>query len=448
MKATAERIEKNTVLLEIEVETERFSKALDQAFQKLVKKVNVPGFRRGKAPRMIFERHVGTQALVDEAVEMVIPEAYFMAVGDTGIEPVAQPELELVQVEEGKPVVFKAKVTVKPEVTLGQYTGLEAPKPDTTIKDDDVGNELERLQRAHARLISLEEGEVENGDLLTIDFLGKIDGIPFEGGEGNDYSLEIGSHVFISGMEEGMIGMKRDETRDIEVTFPEDYRKEDLAGKDAVFTVTVKEIKRKELAPIDDDFAKDVSEFETLEELKASIKNKLEQASKTRSDAVFKQTLIGKAVEDSQMEIPDEMLESRIDEMAQDIERNLWTQGVSMQDYLSYTGSTVEEMRKQFRPEAEKSVKRTLVLEAIAKAEKLEPSEEEIEAEIEKIGREIGQSTETVRKTVEERGRGKLVEQIRINKAIDFIVSQGKIAEPVEEKVEEKEEQESKPEQE
>jgi len=444
MKATAERIEKNTVLLEIEVETERFSKALDQAYQKLVKKVNVPGFRRGKTPRFILERHVGTQTLVDEAVEIVIPEAYFMAVGDTGIEPVAQPQLELVQVEEGKPVVFKATVTVKPEVTLGQYKGLEAPKPDTTIKDDDVDNELERLRQMHARLISIEEGEVENGDLLTIDFLGKIDGIPFEGGEGQDYNLEIGSRTFIAGMEEGMVGMKRDETKDIEATFPEDYRKEDLAGKDAVFTITVKEIKRKELAPLDDDFAKDVSEFETLEELKASIRNKLEQASQTRSDAVFRQTLITKAVENSQMEIPDEMLEGRIDEMAEDIERNLMTQGVSMQDYLSYTGLTVEEMRKQFRPESEKSLKRTLVLEAIAKAENLEPGEDEIDAEIEKIGREIGQSTEMIRKAVEERGRGKLVEQIRINKAIEFVVSQGKIVEPAEEK----EEQESKPEQE
>ncbi|HAU32229.1 MAG TPA: trigger factor [Desulfotomaculum sp.] len=444
MKATAERIEKNTVLLEIEVETERFSKALDQAYQKLVKKVNVPGFRRGKTPRFIFERHVGTQTLVDEAVEIVIPEAYFMAVGDTGIEPVAQPQLELVQVEEGKPVVFKAKVTVKPEVTLGQYTGLEAPKPDISIGDEDVDKELNRLQQMHARLITIEEGEVENGDLLTIDFLGKIEGIPFEGGEGKDYNLEIGSHAFIAGMEEGMIGMKQDETKDIEVTFPADYRKEDLAGKDAVFTVTVKEIKRKELAPIDDDFAKDVSEFENLDELKANIRNKLEQASKTRSDAIFKQTLISKAVENSQMEIPDEMLQGRIDEMAEDIERNLWTQGVSIQDYLSYTGSTVEEMRKQFSPEAEKSLKRTLVLEAIAKAEKLEPSEDEIEAEIEKIGREIGQSTEMIRKTVEEKGRGKLVEQIRINKAIDFIISQAKIVEPAEEK----EEQESKPEQE
>ncbi len=444
MKATAERIENNTVLLEIEVETERFSQALDQAYQKMVKKVNVPGFRRGKTPRFIFERHVGTQALVDEAVETVIPEAYFMAVGDTGIEPVAQPQLELVQVEEGKPVVFKARVTVKPEVALGQYTGLEAFKPDTSIKDDDIDNELNRLQQMHARLVSIEEGEVENKDLLTIDFLGKIDGIPFEGGEGKDYNLEIGSHVFIAGMEDGMVGMKREETKDIEVTFPEDYRKEDLAGKKAVFTVTVKEIKRKELAPIDDDFAKDVSEFETLEELKANIRNKLEQASKTRSDAVFKQTLINKAVDNSQMEIPDEMLEGRIDEMAEDIERNLWTQGVSMQDYLSYTGSTVEEMRKQFKPEAEKSVKRTLVLEAIAKAEKLEPSEDEIEAEIENIGREIGQSTEMIKKTVEERGRGKLAEQIRINKAIDFIISQAKIAEPAEEK----EEQENKVEEE
>ncbi|HAG10897.1 MAG TPA: trigger factor [Desulfotomaculum sp.] len=327
---------------------------------------------------------------------------------------------------------------------MGQYIGLEAPKPETGINDDDIDSELTRLQQMHARLVLVEEGEVENGDLLTIDFLGKIDGIPFEGGEGKDYNLEIGSHVFIAGMEEGMIGMKREETKDIEAAFPEDYRKEDLAGKDAVFTITVKEIKRKELAPIDDDFAKDVSEFETLEELKVNIRNKLEQASKTRSDTVFKQTLISKAVDNSQMEIPEEMLEGRIDEIAEDIERNLWTQGVSMQDYLSYTGSTVEEIRKQFKPEAEKSVKRTLALEAIAKAEKLEPSEDEIDAEIEKIGREIGQSTEMIKKTVEERGRGKLVEQIRINKAIDFITSQAKIAEPAEEEVE----QESKPEQE
>ncbi|MEW6425203.1 MAG: trigger factor, partial [Bacillota bacterium] len=318
MKANAERIEKNTVLLEVEVDAERFSRALDQAYRKLVKKVNVPGFRRGKAPRFILERHIGKQVLVDEAVELIIPEAYFKAVDDTGIEPVTQPELELVQVEEGKPVVFKAKVVVKPEVELGQYTELAVARPVVKITEEDVIKELERLQNRHAKLVTLEEGEVARGDLVTIAYQGRVDGEPFEGGQDTDCTFEVGSRVFFPGVEDELIGTSLGETKEVVTKFPADYPREDLAGKEATFTVTVKGIQRKELSPLDDEFAKDISEFDTLEELKADLANKLRKVAEEKAQAEVRNSVVEKAVENAQVEIPKEMVDNRVEEMVKE----------------------------------------------------------------------------------------------------------------------------------
>jgi trigger factor len=428
MKASAERIEKNTVLLEIEVENERFFKAMDQAYRKLVKKFNVPGFRPGKAPRFILERHIGKQVLIDEAMETVIPEAYFKAVNDTGIEPVAQPELELVQVEEGKPVVFKAKVVVKPEVELGSYTELEASLPEISIADSDVQKELERLQQRHARLVTLEEGQVKKGDLITIDFEGRIDGEPFEGGEETDCNLEVGNNVFFPGVEDKLVDMAFGETGEIKTTFPEDYSRKDLAGKNAVFAITVKAIKRKELAVVDDEFAKDISEFDNLEELKVEIRNKLEQIARARAENEVRRTLVNKAVENTQIDIPIEMINERVEEMMRETVQGLQAQGIPLDVYLNYMGVKPEEMKDRFRPEAEKSLKTSLVLEAIARIENLNAGEEEIQAEVEKISLEIKQDVDVVRKTLEAQGQlNTLIQQIRNNKAIQFLLDKAKI---------------------
>ncbi len=430
MKANAERIEKNTVLLEVEVDAERFSRAIDQAYRKLVKKVNVPGFRRGKAPRFILERHIGKQALVDEAVEMLIPEAYFKAVDDTGIEPVSQPELELVQVEEGKPVVFKAKVVVKPEVELGQYTGLEVTRPGVEIAEEDVLKELERLQNRHAKLVTLEQGQVEKGDLVTIDYQGRINGESFPGGEETDCTFEVGSRVFFPGVEDHLVGMSLGETKEIAVKFPEDYPRKEIAGKDATFTITVKGIKRKELSPLDDEFAKDISEFETLEELKDDLRNKLKKAAEEKVQAEVRNSLLEKVLEDAQVDIPQEMIENRVEEMVREAEQRLRLQGIPMESYLKYLGITLEQMKEQFRPEAQKSLKTSLVLEAIAKQEGLHPDEEEIRAEIEAISKQVNQDVEVVKKALEAQGQlAGIINRLQMNKALQFIVDKARIIE-------------------
>lgn len=423
MKATAEKVEKNTVMLEVEVEPEKFAQAVDQAYKKIVKKVNIPGFRKGKAPRIILERYVGKKALYDEAVEIVIPEAYLSAVEDTGIQPVSQPDLELVQVEEGKPVVFKAKVVVKPEVKLGQYSGLEIAEPDTEVTREDQQKELEKLQNRYAKLVTLEEGEVRKGDLAVIDFEGKIDGVPFEGGKGTDYSLEIGSGSFIPGFEDAIVGMTINETRDINVDFPQDYGKEELAGKPAVFTVTVKVIKRRELALLDDEFAKDVSEFDSLEELQADIANKLVTAAEERAKAQVRGEVVARAVENSEVDIPQEMIDSRMEEMIRNMEQRLSGQGISLEKYLTYTNSTMDSLMERVRPDAEQGVRQTLVLDAIAKAENLSVTEEELSGEIGRMGDEMKQDPEVIRKILEGQNQIDFIkESLLRDKTIEYLV--------------------------
>lgn len=405
MKATAERIEKNTVMLEVEVEPGQFEQAVDRAYRKLVHKVSIPGFRKGKAPRVIFERFVGKEVLLNEAVELVVPDAYQQAVQDTGVEPVAPPELEVVQLEDGKPFVFKARIVVKPEVKLGQYKGLEVSTPDVTVTDEDIDNELKKLQNRYARLLTLEEGQVQNGDLVSIDFEGKIDGEPFAGGQASDYTLEIGSRTFIEGFEEQIVGMSVGETRDINVRFPDNYGKEELAGKDAVFTVTVKLIKRKELSPLDDEFAKDVSEFDTLAELREDIAGKLQEAAREKADAQVKQQVLEKAVAQAEMDIPEEMIAAQTEETLQNMETRLLNQGLSLDNYLQYTNSNRDELKAKMREDVISNIKQSLVLEAVARAEGLEVSEEEVDAEINKMSERLRQDAAVVRKILEARGQ-------------------------------------------
>jgi trigger factor len=425
MKATAENLEKNTVVLEVEVEPEKFDRAIDQAYKKIVKKVNIPGFRKGKAPKVIIERYMGKKYLYDEAVEIIIPDAYMSAIEDTGIEPVAQPELELVQVEEGKPVIFKATVVVKPEVRLGQYKGLEIEDPRGEITGEDIEKELERLQNRHAKLITMEEGAVLGNDLVTIDFEGKMDGVPFEGGTASDYTLEIGSGSFIAGFEDQIVGMNISETRDINVTFPQDYGKEELAGKDAVFTVTVKLIKRKELAPLDDEFAKDVSEFDTLEELRADLANKLKQTAEAMAKRQMQKDATAGAVANAEVDIPAEMIDSRVEEMVSSMEQRLSSQGLTLDKYLTYTNSNMEELKERVRPDAEISVRQSLVIDAVAKAENLEVTEEDIDEEITRMSEEMKQDKDVIRKILEGQNQLSFIkESVLREKTVQYLVDQ------------------------
>ncbi|AEF93569.1 Trigger factor [Desulfotomaculum nigrificans CO-1-SRB] len=430
MKATAERIEKNTVLLEIEVEAEKMDQAMDQAYRKIVKQVNIPGFRRGKAPRFMVERYVGKETLFGEAAEIVVPEAYTEALKETETEPIAQPKIDIVQGEPGKPLIFKATVEVKPEVTLGEYKGLEVKRPSTEVTEEDVNKELERLQNRHARLITVEDGEVQNGDTAIIDFTGYVDGEAFEGGTAENYSLTIGSGTFIPGFEEQLVGVKVGEEKDVNVTFPEDYHAENLAGKPATFKVKVKELKRKELAPLDDEFAKDVSEFDTLEELKNDIRNKLKQTAEEQAKAAVENGAVDAAVANATVEIPEVMVEQKVDQMLNNVNQRLMQQGINLDQYFQYTNSSVDEMRQRMKPDAEKTVRNELVLDAIAKAEKIEASEEEINEELKKIAEYVRQDVEIVRKTLELQGEmGHIIQDIVRRKTVSFLAENAKVIE-------------------
>jgi trigger factor len=430
MKATVDRIEKNTVLLEVEVDQEQFSKALNDAYRKVVKNVNIPGFRKGKAPKRVIERYFGKEALYNEAVEAIIPDAYMKAVEEQNIFPIDQPQMELVQVEEGKPVIFKATVTVKPEVELGQYTDLELVKPVIEVAEEDLAKELEALQNRYAKLINLDEGQVQDGDTVIMDFVGKADGEEFAGGKAQDYSLQIGSGSFIAGFEEQMVGMSSGETKEINVTFPQDYHAENLAAKDAVFTVTVKTIKRKDIAPLDDEFAKDVSEFDTLEELKEDLLNKLKLNAETQVQQSLEDQAVDKVVANAEAEIPEVMINAQIDDMMSNMEHRLMAQKVSLDDYLKFTNSSREQMRAELRTDAEKAVKTSLVLEAISKALSVEATEEEVNEAFENLSKQYNQDAEILRKIMKSQGRYEVfVEGIQREKTVKLIIEKSNIVE-------------------
>lgn len=428
MKANAERIEKNTVQLDIEVDAEQVSQALDKAYRKMVKQVNIPGFRKGKTPRPIFERFVGKEAIYEEAMESLVPEAYFQAVEETGIEPIDQPKMEIVQAEDGKPVVLKATVEVKPEVVLGQYKGLQVPKKVTEVQERDVDAELERLRNRHAKLLTIEEGPVQDGDQIELDFLGKVDGEPFEGGESKNYPLTIGSGSFIPGFEEQLVGLNIGENKEIKVTFPEGYHSEELAGKDATFEVTVNSIKRKELLPLDDEFAKDVSEFDTLEELRNDARNRLKKDAENRADYQFKQDLIELAVANAELEVPESMINSQIEESIRGMNNRLSDQGMDLDTYLEYTNSSIAELREQIRPDSEMRVRSNLVMEEIAKQEGITASEEEIKEESAKIAANYQQDPEEFYNMLKnERQLGFIIESLVMGKIVQFLADNAEI---------------------
>jgi len=428
MNVSWEKIEKSRGVLTVEVESDKFVEALDKAFKKVVNKVNVPGFRKGKVPRGIFESRFGVESLYQDAVDILLPEAYMNAVKEAGITPVDQPEIDIEQVEKGQPFKFKATVDVKPEVELGEYKGIEIEDQAVFVADEDVEAELEKMQERHAELVVLEEGEAaQDGDTAVIDFEGFKDGVAFDGGKGENHSLVLGSNSFIPGFEEQVVGMKKGEEKEINVSFPEEYHSEELAGQPAVFKVTVNDIKRKVLPELDDEFAKDVSEFDTLDELKKDIEATLLKRKEEEKKQQIENTVVEKAAESAQVEIPQGMIRTEVDNMLRDFEMRLRQQGLSLDMYGQFTGQTEDVLREQMRPDAEKRVRNFLVLEAIAKAENLTVSEEEFDEELNKMAEMYQRSVEEIRAIFSANGT---LEDLRTDlltrKSVQFLVDNSK----------------------
>ncbi|SDF19615.1 trigger factor [Sporolituus thermophilus] len=423
MKVTAERIDNHKLVLEMEVPQEEVAKAFQKAYQKLAARVNIPGFRKGKAPRNILELHVGKDVLKDEAFDLLANKAYWQALDEQKAEPVTRPEIEILTFEEGKPLRFKATVVTKPDVTLGEYKGLKVAKLVAEVTAEDVQKQLENLRIRHAKMVVVEDAVLQKGDFAIIDFEGFIDGKPFKGGDAKGYPLEVGSGSFIPGFEDQLLGAKAGEEREVNVVFPEDYFVPELAGKASTFKVKIHDIKRKELPELDDDFAKDVSEFDTLEELKADIENKLKEAAAERAEREFRSQAIKLAVDNATVDIPEVMIEQRIDDMVSDLDINLQNRGMKLDDYLKATKMDMAGLRQNYREAAAYSVKTDLVLEAIAKAEGIEVSDEDMQAEVVAMARSYGASVEDVAKIIREQGRvNALYETVKRKKAAKLIV--------------------------
>lgn len=427
MKATWEKIEKNLGVLEVEVDAERVSAALDKAFQKVVKKASVPGFRKGKVPRPIFEARYGVESLYQDAIDILLPEAYSEAIDQTDIFPVDRPEVDVEQFAKGQAFKFKAKITVKPEVKLGEYKGVEVPAVNVEVSEEELAEELERLQQRHAELVVIDEEAAQNGDTVVIDFDGSIDGVPFEGGKAERHSLELGSNAFIPGFEEQLVGLATGDFKDVTVTFPDTYHAEELAGKEAVFKVKVHEIKRKQLPELDDEFAKDVSEFDTLDEFKEDLKSQLSKRKEQEGKAARESALVDKIGESVEVEIPEAMIKGEVDNMIRDFDNRLRSQGMNMDMFLGFSGQTVDDLRAQMQGDAEKRVRNNLALEQIAKAEKIEVTQEEVNKELNDMAEAYKRSPEEIRNILAANGSlSGLNEEILIRKTIDYLLENSK----------------------
>ncbi len=421
-----ERLEGNKAKLTVEVGADVVEKALQNAYQKQRNKINVPGFRKGKVPRAMIERMYGAGIFYEDAVNAMIPEAYADAAVESGLEIVARPDIDIVQIEKGKPFIFTAEVILKPEVTLGEYKGIEVEKTVVEVTEEEVDQEVERVRNQNARMIPVEDGAIEDGDEAKIDFEGFIDGEAFEGGKGTDYPLTIGSHSFIDTFEEQLIGKKTGDEVDVNVTFPEDYNQESLQGKPALFKVTIKDVKRKELPEADDDFAQDVSEFDTMDEYKADLKKQITERKEQQAKNEKEDKILEKIVANSQMEIPDPMIDTQVQNMLQDFAQRLQAQGLNMDQYMQFTGMTADSLQEQMRPQAVKRIQTRLVLEAIAAAEKIEATDEEYEAEIEKMASMYQMEKDKLMEMIGESEKTNITSDIAVQKAVDFVVEHAK----------------------
>lgn len=425
MSAKWEKTEGNQGILTVEVDAETVDKSLDKAFKKVVKQINVPGFRKGKIPRPLFEKRFGVESLYQDALDMIVPGEYEKAIEETGIEPVDTPNIDVEQMEKGKPLIFKATVTVKPEVKLGEYKGLEVEKPDTEVTDEDVEEELKKLQERLAELVIKEDGEAEMGDTVVIDFEGFVDGEAFEGGSAENYSLELGSGNFIPGFEEQLAGVKTGDEKEIEVTFPEEYHASELAGKKATFKVKVHEIKAKHLPELDDEFAQDADdEVETLDALKEKIQKDLKESKEHAAKHAVEDAVVEKAAENAEMDIPEAMINTELNRMLQEFEQNLSAQGLNLELYYQFSGQNEEALRNQMKEDAEKRVRFNLTLEAIANAENLEVSDEEVDEELKRMSEMYGMPVDDIRRVLGSTDGIKA--DLKARKAIDFLVQNSK----------------------
>lgn len=426
MSLQVEKMEKNMAKLTIEVSAEELEKAIQEAYLKNKNKITLPGFRKGKAPRVMIEKMYGKGVFLEDAANALIPSAYSDALKDCDLEIVSQPEIDITQLEAGKPFVFTAEVAVKPEVTLGEYKGVEIKKIEVEVTDEEINGELKREQENNSRTILVEDRAVEDGDIATIDFEGFVDGTPFEGGKGTDYPLTIGSNTFIPGFEEQLIGANTGDKRDVNVTFPEEYQAKELAGKEAVFKCEVKKIEKKELPELDDEFAKDVSEFDTLEEYKADIrKNLLEKkeadAKREREDAA-----VQKAVDNATMEIPDAMIRTQVNQMVDDFSRRMQSQGLSMEQYFQFTGMTLDKLMEEMKPQALRRIQTRLVLEKVAEVENIQPSEERVDEEFSRMAEMYKMEKDKLKELVGEIELEQMKKDMAVQDAVTYIADAAK----------------------
>ena len=428
MTATWEKKEGNEGLLTVTVPAEKVNKALDKAFKKVVKQINVPGFRKGKVPRPIFEQRFGVEALYQDAVDILLPEAYGEAIEETGIKPVDQPEVNVTQIEKGKDFEFEATVTVEPEVELGDYKGLEIEKQETELTDEELQESIDHSLSHLADMVVKEDGVVENGDTVNIDFSGSVDGEAFEGGQAEKYDLEIGSGSFIPGFEEQLEGLKTGEEKDVVVTFPEEYHAEELAGKEATFKTKINEIKFKEVPELDDEIANELdSEANSVDEYKENLRKRLAEQKETNAENVEKEEAINKATENAKIDIPQAMINTELDRMIQEFGQRIQQQGLDLQTYYQISGQNEEQLRDQMKDDAEQRVKTNLTLTAIADEENIEVSDEDIDKELEKMSEQFNISVEDIKSTL---GNTDIVKNdVRIQKVIDLLRDNAKYVE-------------------
>ncbi len=426
MSLQVENLEHNMVKVTIEVDAAKLDDAIKQAFNKKKGQFNIPGFRKGKVPFQLIAKEYGVEIFYEDAANILIPDAYAEAMKDSDLEIVSRPQIDVVQLEKGKDFIFTAELAVKPEVTLGEYKGIEVPKTRVMVKKEEVEAELKKTQEQNAREITIEDRPVKDGDILTIDYSGSVDGVKFEGGTAQDQTLVIGSGAFIPGFEEQLIGKELNEETEINVTFPEEYHAPDLAGKEAVFEVKIKGIKEKELPELDDEFASEVSEFETLDEYKADVKEKIRARKKEEAKTERENKIVDAAVEASEMDIPEAMIEEQIQQMTEEFAQRLSYQGLSLEQYLQFTGTDAQKFADDMKPQALKRIQTRLVLEAIVKAENIEATEEDFKAELDKMASMYQMESEQLEKMIQGAQKEQMLSDIAVQKAVDFLVAEAK----------------------
>ena len=429
MSVAVEKLEKNMAKLTIEVSAEELEKAIQGAYQKQKNRINIPGFRKGKAPRKMIEKMYGVGVFYEDAANALIPEAYSKALDECEETIVSQPSIAVTQLESGKPFIFTAEVALKPEVTLGEYKGLEVPKADLEVTEEEIAGELRKEQEENSRVLDVDDRAVADGDKVTLDFEGFVDGEAFDGGKGTDYPLTIGSGSFIPGFEEQLVGANIGEEKEVNVTFPEDYQAAELAGKPAVFKCTVKKIEVKELPELDDEFAKDVSEFDTLEEYKNDLRVKLQDEKQKAADTEIENRVVDKVVENASMEIADQMVDEEVNGMLNDYVRRLESQGISFKQYAEITGMTAEKIGEQMKPQALKRIQTRLVLEAVVKAENITASDEDVDAQFDKMAEAYKMEKDQIKGMFGEEQIAQMKEDLAVQNAITFLVKEAALTE-------------------